>query len=215
MKPYYEHSGITIYHGDCREVLPCLAAGVADVCITDPPFGVNKAEWDDEFPLWWLDGAAHVTKYAAAVMPGIDNVLTMPRVWHGLVYRWLLSIHITNGMTRGRMGFGNWIPAIVYARDGVSLYRAQQDAGAVPVQGDMPGHPSPKPLRAMTWLVSRFDPSWSVLDPFMGSGTTLDAAKRLGRRAIGIELEERYCEIAARRLEQEVMHLEELSHATL
>jgi DNA modification methylase len=70
----------------------------------------------------------------------------------------------------------------------------------------MPNHPSPKPLRAMTWILSRL-PSGSVIDPFMGSGTTLLAAKMAGREATGIEREERYCEIAAKRLAQEVLPL--------
>jgi site-specific DNA-methyltransferase (adenine-specific) len=68
----------------------------------------------------------------------------------------------------------------------------------------MPDHPSPKPYDAMRWLVSRL-PGEVVLDPFMGSGTTLRAAKDLGRKAIGIEIEERYCEIAAQRMSQSVM----------
>ena len=70
----------------------------------------------------------------------------------------------------------------------------------------MPDHPTPKPLNVIRWVVSRL-PDGTVLDPFMGSGTTLVAAKSLGRRAIGIEIEERYCEIAANRCRQEVLGL--------
>jgi DNA methylase len=202
MQPYYEHNGISIYHGRCEDVLPQLAD--VDYTITDPPYGFRKAEWDGAFPLDWISSAARLTRNALAIMPGINNILSLPRLVGGFEYRWMLSIHLTNGMTRGLMGFGNWIPVVVYARHGVSLYQPQQDATAVPIAGDMPDHPSPKPLRAMTWLVSRFGEG-TILDPFMGSGTTLEAAKRLGRRAIGIEIEERYCEIAARRLSQEVM----------
>jgi site-specific DNA-methyltransferase (adenine-specific) len=115
-------------------------------------------------------------------------------------------VHLSNGMTRGMMGFGNWIPVVVYGREGVSLYQPQQDATAVPVLGDMPEHPSPKPLRAMTWILSRFRGD-SVIDPFAGSGTTLVAAKQLGWSAVGIEREERFCEIAVRRLQQDVLPL--------
>ena len=72
------------------------------------------------------------------------------------------------------------------------------------------GHPCPRPLNGMKYLVECFcPPSGLVVDPFMGSGTTLVAAKDLGRRAIGIEIEERYCEIAAKRLAQEVLPLTE------
>jgi DNA modification methylase len=66
-------------------------------------------------------------------------------------------------------------------------------------------HPTQKPIKLMTWCLSFFPDAASVLDPFMGSGTTLRAAKDLGRKAIGIEVEERYCEIAARRMRQEVL----------
>lgn len=208
MKPYYQDdkAGITIYHGDCRDVLLSLEAESVDVTITDPPYGFRKADWDESFPLYWLEDAARITRRAIAVMPGINNLYALPRAIGKFEYRWMLSIHLTNGMTRGLMGFGNWIPVTVYASPGVSLHRQQQDATAVPIVGDMPDHPSPKPLRAMTWLVSRFE-NGTILDPFMGSGSTLRAAKDLGRRAIGIEIEERYCEIAAKRLQQEVMPL--------
>lgn len=204
MRPYYDQDGITIYHGDCRDVLPTLASESVDLVCTDPPYGFRKADWDGEFPTFWLPDAARVARTALAIMPGINNVLRVPREVPPFAYRWMLSVHLANGMTRGLMGFGNWIPVMVYGREGVSLYRPQQDAAAVPVVGDMPDHPSPKPLRAMTWILSRF-PDGAVLDPFMGSGTTLRAAKDLGRRAIGIEIEERYCEIAAQRLAQTVL----------
>lgn len=207
MQPYYDANGITIYHGDCRDVLPQLASESIGLCITDPPYGFRKAGWDDEFPLFWTADCARITRHAMAIMPGINNLLSMPRYLDPFEYRWVLSIHLTNGMTRGLMGFGNWIPVLIYARPGESLYAPQQDAVAVPIQGTMPDHPSPKPLRAMTWLVSRFRDGLSIIDPFMGSGTTLRAAKNLGRRAIGVEIEERYCETVARRLQQEVMEL--------
>lgn len=73
--------------------------------------------------------------------------------------------------------------------------------------GDTPNHPCEKPLELMLWLMALLSPADSILAPFMGSGTTLRAAKDLGRNAIGIEIEEHYCEIAARRLQQEVLAL--------
>jgi DNA modification methylase len=74
------------------------------------------------------------------------------------------------------------------------------------------GHPCPKPVRWMRWVIGlASDPGDVILDPFMGSGTTLVAAKSDGRRAVGIEIEERYCEIAARRLDQQVLDLEWVS----
>lgn len=206
MKPYYEQSGVTIYHGDCRAILQEL--GRVDLVIADPPYGVKKAEWDCYLPLDWMFEAARITDIVA-VMPGTSNLLGLPRMVGGMPYRWTLAVHLVNGMTRGVMGFGNWFPCCVYARDGVSLYRPQSDAVDVAIGTEaMPDHPSPKPLNAMKWILGRFTAT-SVVDPFMGSGTTLVAAKVAGMQAIGIELNERYCEIAAKRLQQEVLPLGE------
>ena len=199
MEPYYQDEYTTIYHGDCREMLPSVRPESVDLVLTDPPYGIRKAAWDESFPTYWLEDCARIARRAIGVMPGINNVVSMPQTIPPFEYRWMLSIHLSNGMTRGLMGFGNWIPVVVYGREGVSLYRPQQDAVSCAVSGVMPDHPSPKPLKAMTWAVDRFEGD-SVLDPFMGSGTTLLAAKQLGRKAIGIELDERYCYIAAERL---------------
>jgi site-specific DNA-methyltransferase (adenine-specific) len=204
--PYYhdEASGITIYHGDCREVLPTLRA---DLILTDPPYGVGKAEWDDVFPMWWLDDAADAAP-VLGIMPGIANIPRLPLNIGRCQYKWTIIAHLTNGFARSSVGFGNYIPVMVYAADGVSVFKQDSDVGRVVVGADTkPDHPSPKPYQAMRWFVSRL-PGDVILDPFMGSGTTLRAAKDLGRRAIGIEIEEKYCEIAAKRLQQSVLPLE-------
>lgn len=207
MKPYYESGGITIYLGDCREVLPTLAADSADLVLTDPPDGIHKAGWDMDFPsLAWMEEAGRIAPLCG-VMPGVWNIGNMPNSVGNLVYKWCLAIHLINGMTNGAIGFGNWIPVLIYQREEseASAYKADTDCKDIVVgRSEKPDHPSPKPYEAMRWLVSRI-PGETVLDPFMGSGTTLRAAKDLGRRAIGIEIEERYAEIAARRLAQEVL----------
>ena len=202
MTPYYEEDGITIHHGDCREVLPGLKA---DAVVTDPPYGIRKADWDEEFPTWWFQLASDAAPVLVA-MPGVWNILSMPRIIDRLHYRWTLSAHLCNGMTRGVVGFGNWIPCLMYSDDSISLYQQDGDCKRFIVGRDAkPNHPSPKPLAVMKWVVGRI-PGTSVIDPFMGSGTTLRAAKDLGRRAIGIEIEEKYCEIAANRLRQKVFN---------
>ncbi len=201
MRPYYEEAGITIYHGDCREMLGHFTA---DAVVADPPYGIRKAEWDDEFPLWWLPDAAKAAP-VLAMFPGVWNLLSCPREIDRLHYRWTLSAYLSNGMTRSLVGFGNWIPCLLYSDDETSLYRKDGDCRAFAI-GTEPkqDHPSPKPYRVVKWVVNRL-PGESVIDPFMGSGTTLRAAKDLGRKAIGIEIEEKYCEIAAKRLQQEVL----------
>lgn len=199
MKEYYSHGGITIYHGDCRDVLPWITA---DVMLTDPPYGVGKAEFDKEFLL-----PPFVPAAILGLMPGTVNIAACPQSICGLEYRWTLSAYLTNGMTRGALGFSNWIACLVYTRKGVSIYGQRQDAKAFTVGREpKPDHPSPKPLNVTLWLLSCL-PGELTLDPFMGSGTTLVAAQRLGRRAIGIEIEERWCELAARRLSQPTLPL--------
>lgn len=103
----------TLYLGDCLAVLPKL--GKADAVITDPPYGIGKAEWDTEFPLEWFDPAAALV-HTIAVMPGTWNLLSLPKERSGMVYKWTLSAHLTNGMTKGGFGWGNWIPCVVYKR---------------------------------------------------------------------------------------------------
>lgn len=203
MSPYYQDDYCTIYHGDCLELLPGIEA---DCVVTDPPYGFHKAVWDETFSLDWAEAAAQCAP-VMALMPGVWNLPSCPRHIGRLEYRWTLVGYLTNGMTRGCIGFGNWIPCLMYSAEGVSLFVQDGDIKRFAVgTSDKPNHPSPKPLDFMEWVVSR-TPGHTVLDPFMGSGTTLVAAKQLGRKAIGIEIEERYCEIAVQRLQQDVLPL--------
>lgn len=204
MKPYYEHAGITIYHGDCREILPTLTA---DVVVTDPPYGHgglpprggSKAgtlgvacvplPWDIADDSWIdLWGGPAAVFMSAARCFAVARKLSAD----GLLVYVKTNPH-PNGssfepcLTRG---FG------VGARH-VAAYNAENGQQ----------HPTQKPLNVMLFVVGRA-PDGIVLDPFCGSGSTLIAAKSLGRRAIGIEIEERYCEIAANRLSQEVLPLD-------
>ena len=172
------------------------------VLFADPPYGVKKAFWDSEFNLDWLPLAAEASE-VMAITPGTRSLLLMPQEVWPQRYRWTLSVRIVNALVRGDFGFANWIACLIYSREETSIYAEAQDATEIAIRGMMPEHPSPKPYDAMRWILSRM-PDGGVLDPFMGSGTTLRAAKDLGRRAIGIEIEEKYCEIAAKRLSQEV-----------
>lgn len=204
MKPYYDRDGITIYNCDCREILPELKA---DVVVTDPPYGVGlkfgenysdapEGYWD------WL-GPIVPTIISTAplcfVTPGIANVWRWPRP------TWILG-WFKPGSTRrnGTGGFNAWEPVLQYGKrvqrvDAINLPDcANHDKAAG-------GHPCPKPVALFKWLIRACPDGGTVLDPFMGSGTTLVAAKLEGRKAIGIEIEERYCEIAAKRLAQGVL----------
>ncbi len=193
-KPYYDHAGITIYHGDCLEIMPYLEK--IDLVLTDPPYGVNfrNEEWDSDIP---------EIAFQLPSMFVICIIITAPTTqWSypepDLVLCWTRS----GSTSRTKKGtFNHWTPILVYGTKGPNPDLFQLPGCGYP--GRNIGHPSPKPLRLMRWLALSV-PKGLILDPFMGSGTTLVAAKELGRRAIGIEIEEKYCEIAAERLAQEV-----------
>ena len=205
MKPYFQDDAVQIFLGDCREILPQLPK--VDLVLTDPPYGVNKAEWDVAYDYSALE---FINTDKLGLMCGVWNVTNTAPTIAGLRYKWMIIAHLINGMTRGGIGFGNYIPCLIYLRDGVSIYEKSTDCLDVIVGAEpKPDHPSPKPESAITFFVERLSSQDdTILDPFMGSGTTLRAAKNLGRKAIGIEIEEKYCEIAAKRMAQQVMNME-------
>ncbi len=213
-KPYYDEGGVTIYHGDCREILQALPVEGA-VLVTDPPYGISHSSnrpgaplrgeqiqnddsthlRDDVLREW--DGRPSIV-FGSCRTPAPPLVLRATLVWD----------------KGGHVGMGdlslpwkqNWEhiyvsgPGFVGRRDtGVLKFNA-----IAPWAGQIT-HPHEKPVELLRALIVKCPPLALVIDPFMGSGTTLRAAKDLGREAIGIELEERYCEIAANRLGQEVM----------
>ncbi len=190
-----------VIQGDALEVLRGMEAGSVDLLFADPPYGVGKAEWDGEFLYEWLPLAARLVRGCMVVTPGIVNLLKMPESVGELRYRWTCSGWIANALVRGAVGFGNWIPALLYCADDKSVYRQAQDAKRIVIGGDMPPHPSPKPIEFMRWIVGTFsEPGELVCDPFCGSGTTGVACMELGRRFVGIELSENYCAMARRRI---------------
>jgi site-specific DNA-methyltransferase (adenine-specific) len=212
MTPYYDHAGITIYHGDCREILPTLSLGVRRVAITDPPYnvGVTYGETTDDrrvdYEVWCSAWFSALRRSAAvvALTPGIVNVSMWCRIAEP---NWIVAWLKPAAMGRSPLGFNNWEPVLLYGqtrnRGGVDVLTAciQPDAA-------LEGHPCPKPLAWASGLLSRLaGRDDEIVDPFCGSGTTLLAAKQRGYRATGVEIEERYCEIAAMRLQQDVLPL--------
>ena len=215
MKPYYEHAGITIYHGDCREVLPMLPK--ANLLLTDPPYGISYSSG-----MTGHDGGTSLSGILGDEDTTLrDFVLTATQPTPYMVFGswkrprpasccavliWEKGDHV--GM--GDLSFP-WKPnteEIYVGGDGFSGHRGSSVIRVnAPVSWNSVSfgrqHPHEKPVELIVLLMQKH-PATLVLDPFMGSGTTLRAAKNLGRRAIGIEIEERYCEIAAKRLGQEV-----------
>ena len=210
--PYYEHAGITIYHGDCRDILPYVTA---DVVVTDPPYNVGKVyglsvdDSRDDYEAWCRSWFTALHAPTIAFTCGHRNVTMWGRIQEP---DWIICWFKPAAMVRSPFGACNWEPVMFYG-DTRTHKGCRVDvvrAGIVPIPDScLSGHPCPKPDQWAVGLVRMLsDAGETILDPFMGSGTTLVAAKQLVRKAIGIEIEERYCEIAVKRLAQEVLPLE-------
>ena len=220
--PYFQDDAVTIYHGDCRELLPVLKA---DVVITDPPYGVglgSHADAKEKRPGVGLKKQAYATyedtpaNFASVVVPVIQDAIA--RVDRALIFMagtmmWdfprpsaVSAVYLPSGQGRTCWGFQNLAHIMLYGTAPDLHLGAKNTALYSTDHSESNGHPCPKPLSWMRWAVSLASkPGETIVDPFMGSGTTLRAAKDLGRKAIGIEIEERYCEIAAKRMAQGVL----------
>ena len=206
MRPYYEHAGVTIYHGDCREVLPL----VADVVVTDPPYGMpmhcDKFKHAKDGHQYW-HGVEHAgTEWMRNVIAlGLPTVLFGANAYASRLPDhpgWIVWDKQSDGFMQGSPAELAWTNYLTNLRMFRLNYRG------FTMRDDPKSHPMQKPLALMRWVLALAEtPTGVVLDPFAGSGTTLVAAKQLGRKAIGIELEEKYCEIAAKRLAQGALDL--------
>jgi len=203
-RPYYEHDGQTIYLGDCRDILPELPK--VDLVLTDPPYGIelNYASYDDSLENWFslMNSSVPLMRQAATfvIMPSCA-IKRMGWWYEHHAPDWLICWFKGSPGHVATIGFNDWEPLLVWGKPPKPMHDHFQTVCGF----DMKDHPCPKPVQWATWLVQRgCVEGGTVCDPFMGSGTTLRAAKDLRRKAIGIEIEEKYCELAARRLDQEV-----------
>ena len=229
---FYEEPGITLYCGDCREVLPLIQPESAGLVLADPPYNVGKnyGTHDDDmdttdYQAWLVEvltGCASVAVDSVVFFPGTRNVWSITEV----LSKTPLRPHRMLGWHRREFAGDKWNggPAMCWEPI-IWASKARFPAfnrifGTVgrdflvvdSTHGDPLGvlHPCPKPLRVVRWLLGLFAPTHSlVVDPTTGTGTTLLAAKESGRSAIGIEIEPRYCEIAVNRLRQGVFSLKE------
>ena len=215
-EPYFEADGITLYHGDCLEVTEWLAA---DVLVTDPPYGIawpagrlssnpslrmsadvqsiagdeSTAIRDEALAIWGANPSVVFASWRNPVGGGATHRL----IWHkkgrypGVSPHPFYPVDEEIYLT-GAGWVGPPTPSVIATSE-----QRSAEPGRV-------GHPTPKPVGLMEQLISKCPPG-VIADPFAGSGATLLAARNLGRLAIGVELEERYCEIIANRLAQQVL----------
>lgn len=222
MTPYYSDDFVTLFHGDCLDVTDWLAA---DVLVTDPPYGMamrqrlgsatkytssrNQVElrgkMRNDLTTEVRDAALTLWGERPAIMFGTWRIARPPRTRHRLIWH---KAGMFSALSREAFMSQDeeiYVLGEGWQRGGVPMRSVITTTEVRQVQVQKVGHPTPKPIGLMASLMSKCQPDWIVADPFAGSGSTLLAAKQEGRKAIGVEIEERYCEIAARRLSQDVL----------
>ena len=203
MTPYYQDESTTIYHGDCREILPTL--GRFDLLLTDPPYGYGWKTNYSRFSKGFSDKSEIANDVAENVdlSPWIEltgeqmifGCNSLPQQKPGSYLIW--DKRCEDGFSFLSDGEAAWWS------EGHGVYICSINAQRHRSKAGL--HPTQKPVGLMAWCIQKAKQSETIVDPFLGSGTTLVAAKLEGRKAVGIELEERYCEIAANRLCQGVL----------
>lgn len=212
-KPYYEDSAVTLYHGDCREILPELGDQSIPLIHTDPPFGVGNfvqvsgrvmgrgknrgraVSWNDATP--GEDVFNHIRRVGKHRIIWGANFFNCFEEGGGAIV-WLKNQKMPNFSKADIAScthFKKTETVTVPWTNFTATHQAESD------------HPCERPLSLYVWCLDYLPPAREglVLDPFAGSGTTLVAAKKAGRKSIGIEISERYCEIAANRCSQGVL----------
>lgn len=196
ISPYYEHGGIAIYHGDCREVLPALPSDY--ILVSDPPYPNNAGHFND---------AVFTAREVLRTTPASNALVFWSEIEQPCVPLGLVAVHIWH---RTNVNGRPYEPIYHFSHYGKKrrseiMQHAAIFDGAGPGCHEYLGHPTQKPVAVMRWLLQKIPAGALIVDPFCGVGATLRAAKDLGRRAIGIELDERYVNIAIDRLSQEVL----------
>lgn len=221
-KPYYQDDAVTIYHADCRDILPELPK--VDLVLTDPPYGLLMGDSKEKRPSRHLMREHYesyndtLENFELIVVPIIQDCISLyknvalftagNRITYFPHNDALGGIYIPNATGSNAWGFNTFLPILFYGKDRTNKDGRKPLTISSTTNAEDNGHPCPKPFKWMSWLVSRTAVKNDlILDPFCGSGTTLIAAKLFHYKCIGIEIEEKYCEIAAKRCSQTVMPL--------
>jgi site-specific DNA-methyltransferase (adenine-specific) len=225
-RSYYQDNNVTLYHADCRDVLPELE--MADLLLTDPPYGVNYASnmsMTGTTPIT-NDGARISLRLYKHVIPMLNAKHWLwftrwdawPDVWEILAER--MPIRGLLVWEKNNIGMGDlkhWGTGYeLICSAGYGNTTGKRDGGVLHFDGVAAArrvHPTEKPVALMAYLIEKMG-AQTILDPFAGGGATLVAAKQLGRQAVGIECEEKYCEAIAKRLSQE-MAMGEAANTTM
>jgi site-specific DNA-methyltransferase (adenine-specific) len=201
-------------HADCREVLPLIPDKSIDLVLTDPPYANNTDYASYE------DTEDNLTSLLNQIMPNVDRISKAALITCGVSNiqkypkpHWILSWINKAGSGSGPWGFCCWQPILAYGKDPYLANGAGRRPDIIDKNETSEkwiDHPCSKPvdLWQLVMLRGSYKAGDTILDPFLGSGTTAYCAKKLGRKCIGIEIEEKYCEIAATRCSQSVMRLE-------
>jgi DNA modification methylase len=210
---YYADDSVCIINGDCRDILPLFPDKSFDLVLTDFPYGIDL-EYDT-----YEDTKDNLTTLIQDTVPQMKRVSHRTMITCGVKFMylyphpdWVLAWVSTAGVGLGAWGFCCWQPILAYGKDPYLVNRG----GSIPdlfmsnETADIKTHPCSKPDKLWQRVLQRgsYFQSDLILDPFLGSGTTAVASKILGRKCIGIEISEKYCEIAKKRCSQSVMQLD-------
>lgn len=228
-KPYYQDKFITLYNNDCKEILPFLKSESVDIIVSDPPYGMayksnHRIEKDDPLKVR-IEGDENL-EALEIICPDLNRILKDNSALYFFAkpeligenkeivtkYWALKNVIIWDKGDRGTAGdlqcsYSYCTEAILYLNKGKRKLETSRPRAIYRMDwtGTMdPVHPAIKPRKLMSWLIKNSSkPGDLILDPFAGTSPALLAAKALGRRAIGIEINPNYCQIAAERLSQE------------
>jgi len=190
--------------GDCLKVMKDWPDNCVDLVLTDPPYGVDmdydiykdtEQNWFDMF----VDVVPKMNRIGRMTILPSCQINRLNWIYRTLPPDWLICWYKGSTGCSSYIGFNDWEPLLVYGRTKNQLY--MHDFFQCPPTDFSNGHPCPKPIGWALWLIERAsNPNDIIIDPFCGSGTTCVAAKILDRRYIGIDISEKYCEIARKRL---------------
>ena len=192
----------TLYLGDCRDILPTLSG--VDAVVTDPPYGIDLdyGEYKDTLENWkdlMLEVVPMMRRFPCVVMPSCQ--IRLLEWWYqNFPPDWLIAWYKGSPGHAAYVGFNDWEPHLIWGKPAKPIH----DYFRTPLNPPVNGHPCPKPIEYSLWLCDRMvDKSQTILDPFMGSGTTGVACARLGRKFIGCEIEKKYFDISVERIKRE------------